>query len=593
MKKIAIIINCLLLMTSYHVQAADFETAKEAVKNMGVGWNLGNTLEAHSQSVTDVTQDSFWGQQDLTSESCWGQYATKPELLKMMKDAGFGAIRVPVTWYNHMDKDGKVDAAWMARVHEVVDYVINQGMYCIINVHHDTGADSKDDNGNLKGYHWIKADEANYTSNKSRFESLWKQIAEEFKDYDQKLLFEGYNEMLDKISSWCFASYSAPGNYDATIAKSAYNAINSYAQSFVDAVRATGGNNVQRNLIVTTYASCCGSGAWNAHLQDPLKEMKMPTGESNHIIFEVHDYPDIANLSNAKKELDGMISSLNTHLVAKGAPVIIGEWGTSNVDQGEGKTDYDVRKADMFEFVDYFVKQAKSNNIATFYWMGLTDGASRLFPAFNQDDLALKILQAYHGTSHNPTLPTRADYSDVCISGTVNYTQQWAEFSLFKGSVNAYDYSGIELELESAPAQGSIQYKVYPKEKTKEVTEATSKLNFTTAMGTITHVTLQWKSASKGSIKVKRIWLVKRDGTKEPCDPSVYWGCYMSDVNTSNATEGQEGDANGDGEVNVADVDYVIERIGEALDTTNKAADVNGDGDINVADVDYIIERIK
>ena len=152
MKKITVIINCLLIMVTCHVQAADFETATDAVKNMGVGWNLGNTLEAHSQTVTDVTQNDFWGQQDLTSETCWGQYVTKPELLKMMKDAGFGAIRVPVTWYNHMDKDGKVDAAWMARVHEVVDYVINQGMYCIINVHHDTGADSKDDNGNLTGY---------------------------------------------------------------------------------------------------------------------------------------------------------------------------------------------------------------------------------------------------------------------------------------------------------------------------------------------------------------------------------------------------------------------------------------------------------
>ena len=123
MKKIAIIINCLLLMTSYHVQAADFETAKEAVKNMGVGWNLGNTLEANSQTVTDVTQSNYWGQQDLTSESCWGQYVTKPELLKMMKDAGFGAIRVPVTWYNHMDKDGKVDAA---DVVELINIIMNK-----------------------------------------------------------------------------------------------------------------------------------------------------------------------------------------------------------------------------------------------------------------------------------------------------------------------------------------------------------------------------------------------------------------------------------------------------------------------------------
>ena len=207
MKKLLTTVVSLLLMTNIHVGAQNFETATDAVKNMGLGWNLGNTLEAHAQSVLDVADNNFWGQQDLNSETCWGQYVTKPELLKMMKDAGFGAIRVPVTWYNHMDKDGNVDAAWMARVKEVVDYVINQGLYCILNVHHDTGADSYKD-GVLTGYHWIKADADNYTANKSRYENLWTQIANEFKDYGQNLLFEGYNEMLDANSNWNFARTS-------------------------------------------------------------------------------------------------------------------------------------------------------------------------------------------------------------------------------------------------------------------------------------------------------------------------------------------------------------------------------------------------
>jgi aryl-phospho-beta-D-glucosidase BglC (GH1 family) len=265
--------------------AADFETAAEAVKKMGLGWNLGNTLDAYNQSVTDVTSVSYWGQQDLSSETCWGQYVTKPALMKMMKDAGFGAIRVPVTWYNHTDMDGNVDPAWMARVHEVVDYVIGQGMYCIINVHHDTGADGS----GFKS--WIKADEANYTQNKTRYERLWKQIAEEFKDYGPLLLFEGYNEMLDRLNSWCYASFAAPGQYNASVATSAYNAINSYAQSFVTTVRATGGNNAQRNLIVNTYAAANGYGAWSTHLPEPLTKLNKPEGESNHIAFEVHAYP--------------------------------------------------------------------------------------------------------------------------------------------------------------------------------------------------------------------------------------------------------------------------------------------------------------
>ena len=202
---------------SFHNVSAEFETATEAVKHMGLGWNLGNALDANSQQYHDPTQANYWGQQDVTSESCWGQFPTKAELLTMMKGAGFGAIRVPVTWYNHMDIDGNVDEAWMNRVHDVVDYVISQGLYCIINVHHDTGADSQN------WASWLKADASVYTAQKARYEKLWQQIANEFRNYDQHLLLEAYNEMLDAQSSWNFAQ-----------SNTSYDAINNYAQSFVN-----------------------------------------------------------------------------------------------------------------------------------------------------------------------------------------------------------------------------------------------------------------------------------------------------------------------------------------------------------------------
>ena len=93
MGRLITIITSMLLLVTIHAEAADFETATDAVKKMGLGWNLGNTLEAHSQSVVDVTDEHFWGQQDLSSESCWGQYPAKPELLKMMKEAGCDIIQ--------------------------------------------------------------------------------------------------------------------------------------------------------------------------------------------------------------------------------------------------------------------------------------------------------------------------------------------------------------------------------------------------------------------------------------------------------------------------------------------------------------------
>lgn len=395
----------LLTSSALTIQAQITETATDAVKNMGLGWNLGNTLDANVGNGTDFEAASYWGQQGVDSETCWGQNTTTPELISMMKNAGFGSIRVPVTWYNHMDKDGNVDKAWMARVHEVVDYVIDNGLYCVLNVHHDTGAGSS-------GFkHWIQASEDNYTQNRARFEKLWQQIAEEFKNYGKELVFEGYNEMLDPLSSWCFASYAASGQYDATVATSAYNAINSYAQSFVNTVRATGGNNESRNLIVNTYAAANGFGSWNAHLLDPLTKLNMPDDNTaDHIIFEVHAYPEIVSNGNPisttlmKKNVDNMIAIVKDNLVSKGGPVIIGEWGTSNVDKS-GATDYDLHKTELFQFVDYFIQQTKAEGIGTFYWMGLTDGFYRSVPAFNQADLAERMAKAYHGSSFEGEYP--------------------------------------------------------------------------------------------------------------------------------------------------------------------------------------------
>ena len=386
------------------------ESAVDAVRNMGVGWNLGNTLDANKTGGKDFTQDSYWGGQGLESENFWGQPTTTSSLISMMKNAGFGAIRVPATWFNHMDPSGKVNAEWMARVHQVVDYVIGNGLYCILNVHHDTGADNDSHTS------WIKADEDNYNANKDRYEYLWKQIAEEFKDYDNHLVFEGYNEMLDIKSSWCFASFNASGQYDAAIATSAYNGINGYAQSFVTSVRNTGGNNASRNLIINTYAAANGYGTWNSHLKDVFNKMIIPDDTAEgHLIVEVHDYPPIVKTVNSKTvdrpfseikgQVDGTIKILKDYLISKGIPVIIGEWGTNNVDAGAGKTDYDVRRDLMLQFVDYYVRSCKENDIATFYWMGLTDGSYRSIPAFSQPDLAETIVKAYHGSDFHGEFP--------------------------------------------------------------------------------------------------------------------------------------------------------------------------------------------
>ena len=509
------------------MQAQSFETAQEAVTNMGVGWNLGNTLEAHAKKPNpDI--DSYWGQEGLESENDWGQPNTKPEVFKMMKEAGFGAIRIPVTWYNHMDKDGNVNAEWMARVKQVVDYALAQDLYCIINVHHDTGADEAG-----KHVSWIKAEGANYEKNKSKFEKLWLQIATEFKDYDQKLLFESYNEMLDKYSSWNYATSNKSGGYNETEAMDAYKAINDYAQSFVNVVRGTEGNNGVRNLVVNTYGACCG-GKWGSNElpMGPIREMKLPDDvTSNHLIFQIHSYPGLKpnNLAAIKTQVTTMMSDLKTILAAKGAPVIVGEWGTLNDDSD---VNYNNNKTNYLEFCKHFVTEAKNNGIITFYWMGLSDGSNRSLPVFHQPDLAETIVKAYRGSTEGYKYPVRSDIIGDIVT-VVDFKQVWSEVYLYNNTINTNTYKAIELELDAAPESGVLKFKVYKSNGdgvNVDITSAKSKMSFTSAMGNnLQKVTLQCFSNTYQT-KVKSAYLVKNDDTKEQLYLTPFWGCSVDET---------------------------------------------------------------
>ena len=502
-----------------------FEPATTAVKKMGVGWNLGNTLDANDATKTWTTTAEH--------ETCWGQPVTKRELITMMKEAGFGAIRVPVTWYQEMDSEGKIKDAWMKRVKEVVDYVIGEGMYCILNVHHDTGADG----GTFKS--WIKADEANYTQNKAKFEYIWKQIGETFKDYDEHLLFEGYNEMLDATSCWNYPT--SVGTYDADYAKKSLETINNYAQSFVDAVRSTGGNNVIRNLIVNTYAASAG-GNWG-HANTVVEQLKLPTDKvSNHLIVEVHSYPNISNgFSKEITYIDWLFNNIKEKLIDRlKVPVIIGEWGTSNVDGGAGKTDYDVRKSDFFQFVDYWIKKAKELDIATYYWMGLSDGAYRSVPAFNQPDLAERIAKAYHGDSY------KGKYPVASFEYVVKYNDDWSELFLYgdwsDSGFKVSDYQSITVETDQAYGD-KLQIKIYGdkiadntyKEQLVPLSETSSTTTavFDAALlgSTFQRITLQTMVGAQ-TVRVKGAKLKKADGSEVSGTISAAWGCEVTGETT-------------------------------------------------------------
>jgi len=367
--------------------ASGWENAAACVQSMGVGWNLGNTLESNSGDVDNMWIEAFSKRTTSDYETAWGQPVATRKLIHMFKEAGFGAIRVPVTWYPHMgtvtvtvsDNKGHwdmstwtgndVDPAWMARVKEVVDYVIDEGMYCILNVHHDTGSATTA---------WLRADKTVYESVKDRYSALWKQIATEFNAYGQQLVFESFNEMLDVRSTWNYSSADA------------MEAINMYNANFVATVRATGGNNAHRNLILNTYAA--------SPTEQALSAFRLPVDTiEDHLLAEVHsyspynfafdtDHPQTVFDAACEKEVKAIVETMNTYLVSKGIPCVLGEFGADTSKREE---------TELAKQAKCYVSAATQYNIPCFYWMALSDGADRSVPKWTKPKIKDAVLSAY------------------------------------------------------------------------------------------------------------------------------------------------------------------------------------------------------
>ena len=253
-------------------EAFEEETARQAADNFGPGFNLGNTLDATSYNITEARSGISgwivqWGAKSSDGktlpsawETAWGQPLTSQKIADYIISLGFNTVRIPVTWAEHLDENDQIDPAWLARVKTVVNYFYTRGVYVIINMHHDGG-----ENG------WIEATEESFNTYGGRFASVWQQIAETFESYDERLLFESMNEVLDGNNNW-----NAP-SADAS------RWINAWNQLFVTTVRETGGNNALRNLIVMTYA---GGGA-----QDNFKSFVLPEDTADqHLMITVHNY---------------------------------------------------------------------------------------------------------------------------------------------------------------------------------------------------------------------------------------------------------------------------------------------------------------
>lgn len=305
------------------VETKNTKTAQQAINEMKIGWNLGNSLDSCNY------QKRYIGQAQSVSyyETFWGNPQTTQEMIREIKKAGFGSIRVPVTYYDHINDDGTIDSAWLKRVKEVVGYVLDSGMYCILDMHHDSGF--------YEGGAWIVADADKYQENADKIKRVWVQIATEFRDYDYKLVFEGFNEILDSNRSINWKE----GNADTVN-------VNRLNQVFVDTVRKTGGKNTDRFLAITTYG-----GATYQHL---LESFVMPKDTANNkIILAMHNY------SSTVTDIDQMISNIKKYCTDKKIPVMLDEFGTKKENMSENE---------RVNIAAYYVSSAKKIGITCFWW---------------------------------------------------------------------------------------------------------------------------------------------------------------------------------------------------------------------------------
>ena len=375
---LSFILSLLMAMTIFtgldlgdiNVQALSGDTLKNAdteaiLEDMGLGWNLGNSLDATGGSGLDT-------------ETSWSNPKTTQALIDKVKSLGFNTVRVPVSWGKHVSGDNyTIDSAWLARVKEVVDYCYKNDMYVILNIHHDTKSSAS-----ASGAGYYPRSSA-YSSSEKFVTSVWSQVAEYFKDYDYHLIFETLNEprLIGTGYEWWFSKWNIPSEV-----KDAIDCINKLNQKAVDTIRNTGSNNRGRLIMCPGYdASIDGA---------TVSGFKLPTdisGNKNRIAVSVHAYSPYnfamnvgsgstsTYTSSIKNELQDLFSTLKSNFRDKGIPVVIGEFGSTDKNN----------TAERVKWATDYTALAKKNNIPCVLW------DNNAFAVYNGNSIVLN--SEYHG----------------------------------------------------------------------------------------------------------------------------------------------------------------------------------------------------
>lgn len=327
---------------------ADRSAVFELFSHMTVGWNLGNTFDAHGAGNS------------LNAETYWGNPNTAKEMIDAVSAQGINTLRIPVTWAEHVGTapDYTIDEEWLARVEEVVHYGLDDGMYVILDTHHEPD-------------YWMSLAEEDMENTKAELAAIWTQVAERFQDCDEHLLFEGMNEPRTKGTPGEWSGGTGPE-------RAAVNELNGV---FIDAVRSVGGNNETRCLIICPY----GNSVTNDTLQT-LKIYDDPNiAVAVHLYtpyFFTYDAPDggYPEWDGSKKsEITSTLKRVDSFLLRRGVPVIVTEFGAVNKDNQE----------EIIKWLEDYMGVMNELGIKCVWWdNGLYTSTGENFGLFDRNNLS-------------------------------------------------------------------------------------------------------------------------------------------------------------------------------------------------------------
>ncbi|MGG4555206.1 cellulase family glycosylhydrolase [Paenibacillus humicus] len=307
--------------------AAPSSAMQSYVEAMQPGWNLGNSLDA-------VGAD----------ETAWGNPRITKELIQNISAQGYKSIRIPVTWDSHIGAapNYQIEAAYLNRVQEVVQWALDANLYVMINVHHDS-------------WLWISKMESQHDQVLARYNAIWRQIADKFKNSPNKLMFESVNE----------PRFTDGGTTDEAKQQKMLDELN---VSFFNIVRNSGGQNATRPLVLSTLEASPTQERMTA-LYNTMTKLN-----DKNLIATVHFYgfwPFSVNIAGYTKfdaetqnDITTTFDNVYNTFVAKGIPVVVGEYGLLGFDKNTGV----IEQGEKLKFFEFFAQYVKQKSISTMLW---------------------------------------------------------------------------------------------------------------------------------------------------------------------------------------------------------------------------------